>query len=106
MSIPTALEQLIHIESVRNQGTLAPATTLALALSRLGGGSENGEHIIAGTIAELAQLPPDAFGQPLHSLVIVGPRVHPLEVEYAAQFAVNPDSWREVARTAYGCPLS
>jgi diphthine synthase len=105
MDIPTALDQLRHTESARNEGILAPATTLALAVSRLGGGPENNELIVAGTLSELAQLGPESFGQPLHSLVIVGPRVHPLEIEYAAQFAVNPDSWRDVARTAYKCPL-
>ena len=98
MDIPTALDQLRYTESIRNEGILAPATTLALAVSRLGSGPENNELIVAGTLAELAQLSPDAFGQPLHSLVIVGPRVHPLEIEFAAQFAVNPDSWRNLAR--------
>ena len=106
MSVAIALAQLILTEDVRKQGILAPATTLVLAISRLGGGFENGEHIVAGTIAELIRLPKDTFGLPLHSLVIVGPRVHPLEIEYTAQFAVNPDSWREIARTAYGCALS
>src|SRR5688572_25079314 len=86
MSIPTAVAQLIETEEARKEGILDPDRTLAIALSRVGGGDEN-ERIVAGSLSELATHPPDAFGKPLHSLVIVGKRLHPLEVEYAEGFA-------------------
>lgn len=44
-----------------------------------------------------------AFGPPLHSLVIVGSRLHHLEREYAAMYAVPGSRWNEVAREVYGC---
>jgi diphthine synthase len=44
-----------------------------------------------------------AFGPPLHSLVIVGHRLHHLEMEYAGLYAVPGSRWKEVAREAYGC---
>ena len=104
MSITTAISQLIEIETNRQQGILNPETTLAIALSRVGGGQDN-ERIIAGTLQELLQHSPESYGQPLHSLVIVGKRLHHLEVEYASEFAIDPQSWRNVAKKVYNCIL-
>ncbi len=104
MSIRQAVYQLIEIETLRQTGTLAPDTTLAVAVSRVGGGNEH-ERIVCGTLAELADHPESAFGEPLHSLVIVGKRLHHLEVEYAQEYAINKDSWRSTAQKAYGCAL-
>lgn len=73
-------------------------------MSRVGGGDEK-ERIVSGTLAELLEQPSDIFGEPLHSLVIVGKRLHHLEVEYAETFAVNRESWRNVAENVYGCTL-
>ena len=104
MSVPQAVAQLAETEAARQGGVLTPSKTLAIALSRVGGG-DGRERIVAGTLAELLAQPPEAFGEPLHSLVIVGRRLHHLEVEYAESFAVNRETWREVARSAYGCAL-
>ncbi|KAH9912781.1 diphthine synthase isoform b [Epithele typhae] len=103
MSITQAVSQLAEVEASRGAGVLTPDRTLAIALSRVGGGSE--ERIVAGSLAELAAQPPETFGQPLHSLVIVGRRLHHLEVEYAEGFAVNKATWRDVASKVYGCAL-
>ncbi|KAJ6631492.1 Diphthine synthase [Mycena sp. CBHHK59/15] len=103
MSIPLAVNQLVEIESIRKAGILDPDNTLAIALSRVGGGDE--QRIVAGTLTDLANHPTDAFGEPLHSLVIVGKRLHHLEVEYAEEFAVDRERWRTVASTVYGCAL-
>lgn len=104
MSITQAITQLAEVEESRKASILDPEKTLAIALSRVGGGEEQ-ERIVSGTLAELLAQPPDAFGEPLHSLVIVGKRLHHLEVEYAETFAVNPENWRTVARDVYGCAL-
>ncbi|KAK7028144.1 diphthine synthase [Paramarasmius palmivorus] len=104
MSIPLAVSQLLEVESMRQTGILSPDTTLAVALSRVGGGDEH-QRIVAGTLSELASHPAEAFGEPLHSLVIVGKRLHHLEVEYAEAFAVDKENWKAVARNNYGCAL-
>jgi diphthine synthase len=96
MTIPQAVSQLLEIESIRKTGTLSPNDTLAIGLSRVGGGDGN-EVIVCGTLAELSVHPPEAFGNPLHSLVIVGRRLHPLEVEYVEHFAINKETWWKVA---------
>ncbi|KAI0343547.1 Diphthine synthase [Trametopsis cervina] len=103
MSITQAVSQLVEIEELRQGGILEPEKTLAIAMSRVGGGEQ--ERIVSGTLAELLSQPSEAFGEPLHSLVVVGKRVHHLEVEYAESFAVNPENWRAVARDVYGCAL-
>ncbi|KAJ7104563.1 Diphthine synthase [Mycena crocata] len=103
MSIPLAVKQLVEIESIRKEGILDPDATLAVALSRVGGGDD--QRIVAGTLADLATHPEEAFGEPLHSLVIVGKRLHHLEVEYAEEFAVDREKWRTVAGSVYGCAL-
>jgi diphthine methyl ester synthase len=104
MSIVQAVSQLAEIEEQRQGGILSPEKTLAVAMSRVGGGKE--ERIVCGTLAELLDTPLEAFGEPLHSLVIVGRRLHHLEVEYAESFAVNPQNWRRVAQDMYGCALN
>ncbi|KAG5718876.1 Diphthine synthase, partial [Termitomyces sp. T112] len=104
MSIPLAVSQLIEIESLRKTGTLDPEKTLAIGLSRVGGGDEN-QRIVSGSLKELLDHPQEAYGEPLHSLVIVGRRLHHLEVEYAEDFAINRENWRAIARDVYGCTL-
>lgn len=42
-----------------------------------------------------------AFGAPLHSLVIVGKRLHEMESEYAALWKVG-EGWNRVAKEVYG----
>lgn len=108
MSIPTAVSQLLEVEEERKEGTLSPDTTLAIAVSRVGAQPEDGDHeqrIVCGTLKELSSQPSDVYGEPLHSLVIVGKRLHHLEVEFAQQYAVDTNSWRDVARNVYGCSL-
>ncbi|KAI0067611.1 Diphthine synthase [Artomyces pyxidatus] len=102
MSIPQAVSQLLEIEELRQSGTLDADTTLAIAVSRVGGGEGN-ERIVAGTLSELRDQPETAFGEPLHSLVIVGKKLHHLEAEYAESFAVDAQLWRDVAQRVYKC---
>ena len=104
MSIPTAVSQIIETENLRKGGILSPDTTLAIALSRVGGGPEN-ERIVAGTLTELLNYPVEKYGQPLHSLVIVGKRLHHLEVKYAEAFAINHQTWKNTARDVYECAI-
>ena len=119
MSVPRALAQLRRAEARRGEGVLAPEGTLAVALARVGGepmpmhfesvGEVKGEndedediyqHIHAGTLSELSQLSSrrksgksskqSVFGQPLHSLVIVGRRAHEVELEFVGGYYVGP----------------
>jgi diphthine synthase len=55
MSIPQAVAQLAQVEDARREGVLILDQTLAIALSRVGGGPDN-ERIVAGTLAQLQLL--------------------------------------------------
>lgn len=90
-TLPTSSRS--HIKS------LSERETLALSLSRVGTPTQS---IRSGTISSLAAKEEEFFGGPLHSLVIVGNRVHPMEVQYAAQWAVDADEWWGVAEKYYG----
>ena len=103
MSISVAVAQLLETESNRKDRVLSPQGTLAVALSRVGGGDD--QRIVAGTLQELYNADECIFGEPLHSLVIAGKRLHHLEVEFCEVYAQNRETWREVARSVYGCSL-
>lgn len=99
MSIPLAVSQLVEVESLRKEGILTPDSTLAISMSRVGGGTQ--QRIVAGTLSQLGAQDLDIYGPPLHSLIIVGKRLHPLEVEYANSFAID-ETWKRVAKDVYG----
>ncbi|KAF8648516.1 hypothetical protein AX16_006222 [Volvariella volvacea WC 439] len=105
MSIPLAVSQLLETESTRQSGILDADKTLAIALSRVGGLEGEQQKIVSGTLRDLQNAPKEVFGEPLHSLVIVGKRLHHLEVEYAEEFAVDKENWRKVASEVYGVAL-
>lgn len=80
---------------------LKPEETLAMSLSRIGTPTQ---RIIAGTLKELSELTEEDYGAPLHSVVIVGKRIHPLELEFAGRWCVGGEDgqWWKVAKDVYG----
>lgn len=80
---------------------MPPANTLAMTLSRIGTPEQS---IISGTLAELAELTEEDYGGPLHSVVVLGSRVHPLELEYAGKFCLGGKDgrWWSVGKETYG----
>jgi diphthine synthase len=78
-----------------------PSKTLAMSLSRIG---TTTQRIISGTLLELSQISQEEYGGPLHSVVILGGRVHPLELEFAGKFCVDGEKgqWWKVGKEVYG----
>jgi diphthine synthase len=120
MSPHTAFQQILLTESNRHptpdttpkppdldetpstsQSLLHPDSTLAISLSRIG---TPNQRIISGTLTELSSLPEEDFGGPLHSVVIVGKRLHPLELEYAGRWCIAAEDggWWRVGKEVYG----
>ncbi|KAG8705929.1 diphthine synthase [Ceratobasidium sp. 394] len=113
MNPATAVSQILESEAIRAESTsseepkahgyLKPETTLAIALSRVG--SPDKQRIVCGTLEQLSKLSEEDFGEPLFSMVIVGKRLHELEVQYAEPWAVDKAEWRRVAKEVYGARL-
>ena len=100
-SAPNAESAAEDDKAGSSRSLLPPDETLALSLSRIGTATQ---RIIAGTLSELATLPEEEFGLPLHSVVIVGKRLHPLELEFAARWCVRGEKgrWWKVGKEVYG----
>lgn len=105
MTIPVAVAQFREVEEVRDDGYLNPSKTLAVGLSKVGGG--DAQKIVTGTLEDLHlhHANPETFGGPLHSMIIVGKRLHHIEAEYLRAYALNDDVWKDVVENVYGCKL-
>ncbi|KAH7334914.1 Diphthine synthase [Rhizoctonia solani] len=113
MNPVTAVSQILESEAIRTasassgeskaHGYLKPESTLAIALSRVG--SPDKQRIVCGTLRQLSELAEEEFGEPLFSVVIVGKRLHELEVQYSEAWAVDKVEWRRVAKEVYDARL-
>ncbi|KAK0538612.1 diphthine synthase [Tilletia horrida] len=97
------LSELLALASGPGQGTPEAAqeeeADEALADENGWGEKELAKH----RAARAEQRALKVYGKPLHSLVLVGRRLHPLEREYAGMYKVPGSRWDEVAKEAYGC---
>ncbi|KAK7870954.1 hypothetical protein R5R35_012169 [Gryllus longicercus] len=86
MSVSEAADQLlkitINVKNSENNGKALPEECLCVGVARVGSDSQK---IIA---CSLKQMKDTDLGPPLHSLIICG-KLHPLEIEYLSQFALN-----------------
>lgn len=79
MTVNCCLEQMLEIEENRGENAYGPET-LAIGCVRLGTPTQ---LMISGTMAQLLD---EDFGEPLHSLVIIGKRMHVMEAEMVRSF--------------------
>lgn len=86
MSVAECAQQMLEIENEKGEGAYSE-NSLAIGVSRLG--SEN-QQFVSGTLKELSAAD---LGAPLHSLVLLGKRVHELEIEYIREFAIDKESF-------------
>ncbi|KAI9591615.1 diphthine synthase [Syncephalis fuscata] len=95
MTINQAVEQLLEIEEKRGEKAYT-ADTIAIGVARLGGETQ---LMRAGTLTQLKDVD---FGAPLHSLVLVGKRLHLLEADALRLIAVDKPALDEVLARDYG----
>ncbi|KRT80946.1 hypothetical protein AMK59_4989 [Oryctes borbonicus] len=81
MSVSEASQQLLQIVE-RNPDTCITKNCLCVGIARVGSDTQ---QIIVGSLSKMVEYD---LGKPLHSLVITGPNLHPLEVEYLEQFKI------------------
>lgn len=80
MSVKEAASQLVQIIENKSDTELSKQST-AVGLSRVGNPDQK---IAVKTMEEMQEF---ELGPPLHSLVIPAPNLHPVEVDYLAQFS-------------------
>lgn len=87
MSVAEASSQLFSIlEKKRNSGDESLAFTedsLVVGLARIG---SDDQEIIACSLQEMKEVD---LGKPLHSLIIPAEKLHPLEISFLRQYALN-----------------
>ncbi|CCG81716.1 Diphthine synthase [Taphrina deformans PYCC 5710] len=89
MTVSTAAQQMLEIAALKRDESEEPCydeSTWAIGVGRIGA---TDQRIVAATLGELVDID---VGPPLHSLVLLGSRVHPLELEYMKHYAVNKDA--------------
>ncbi|KAJ1915913.1 diphthine synthase [Mycoemilia scoparia] len=95
MSVNQAVEQLLEVEEKRN-GKVSGPEALAVGVARIG---SDDQVIKAGTLQQL--LTAD-FGKPLHSLVLVGKRLHEIEAQVLRDNAVDVVELNRVLARDFG----
>jgi diphthine synthase len=82
MSASLCAQQMLDTEAERAENVYGP-DSLAVAVARVGASDQ---QVTAGTLQQLAGFD---MGAPLHSLVLVGSRLHELEWQFLRAFAVD-----------------
>ena len=86
MTVAQCASQMLEIEAERAQGICGPQT-LAVGVARIGA---KNQKIAVGTLEQLSE---SDLGPPLHSLVLLGRRLHDIEREYIREFAVDAEDF-------------
>jgi len=94
-SVAQCCRQMVEVEEER-KGDVCGRDCLAVGVGRCG--SED-QVIVAGTLGQLAEAD---LGEPLHSVVLLGNRVHELEIDFIREFAVDKEVFDRACRNKYG----
>ncbi|KAL0636462.1 diphthine synthase [Maublancomyces gigas] len=95
MTVAQCAQQMLEIEAEKKEGAYSP-NTLAIGVSRLG---SLDQQFVAGTLEQLAEAD---LGPPLHSLVLLGKRVHELEIDYIRAFAADVEAFNSAYEMEHG----
>ena len=94
MTVAQCAGQMLEIEAEKGEGLCRPQS-LAVGVARIGA---QDQRIVAGTLKQLSNLD---LGPPLHSLVLLGRRVHDLERDFVRDFAVDNETFDQAWSEAY-----
>lgn len=93
MTAAQCASQMLETEADRGEHVYGP-DSLAVAVARLGAADQK---IVAGSLQQLSNVD---MGPPLHSLILVGSRLHDLERDFLADFAVDASVFAQAAAVA------
>nr|AAF29107.1 HSPC143 [Homo sapiens] len=89
MSVNQAAQQLLEIvqnQRIRGEEPAVTEETLCVGLARVGA---DDQKIAAGTLRQMCTVD---LGEPLHSLIITGGSIHPMEMEMLSLFSIPENS--------------
>ncbi|XP_018401533.1 PREDICTED: diphthine methyl ester synthase [Cyphomyrmex costatus] len=98
MSVNEAASQLITIldNKIQNGHKDLAFTEQSLVIGLARVGCED-QHIVACSLQTMTQV---NLGPPLHCLVIPAEKLHPLELEFLIQYALDKDQFKEITQQA------
>jgi diphthine methyl ester synthase len=94
MTAAQCASQMLETEEERCEGVYGPGS-LAVAVARMG--SEE-QKIVSGTLQQLTTVD---MGPPLHSLILLGSRVHELERDFIREFSVDSEVFDSIWQRDY-----
>lgn len=94
MTVAQCAGQMLEIEMEREEGICGPEI-LAVGVARVGA---KDQRMAAGTLRQLSE---SDLGSPLHSLVLIGRRIHDLERAFIRDFALDAEIFDRVWKEHY-----
>ncbi|THZ20267.1 diphthine synthase [Aureobasidium pullulans] len=94
MTVAQCAQQMIETEEEKGEG-ICSKDKLAVGVARVGA---DDQEIVAGTLEQLAEAD---LGKPLHSLVLIGKRMHDMEKDYVREYAVDKKVFDQVFARDY-----
>ena len=95
MTAAHCARQMLETEEERSEEVYSP-DSLAVAVARIGA---EDQKITSGTLQQLCEVD---MGPPLHSLILLGDRVHDLERDFIREFAVDVEAFDLLWKSSYG----
>jgi len=95
MTVAQCASQMLEIEEERLEGVYGPQS-LAMGAARVGAADQK---LAVGTLKELSEV---NMGKPLHSLILLGRRVHDLEREFIREYAIDTVTFDIAWKENYG----
>ena len=89
MTVAQCASQMLEIEEEKGENVYGLGS-LAIGVARLGA---EDQKMAAGTLKQLTEID---MGAPLHSLILVGKRVHDLERDFIREFALDRSAFDDV----------
>ena len=94
MTVAQCAQQMLDTEETRKEGVYGEES-LAVGAGRVGA---NDQKLVSGTLKQLSSID---MGPPLHSLVLLGRRVHDLEMDYIREFAADQEVFDVIWKRDY-----
>ena len=94
MTVAQCAQQMIETEEEKGEGVCGKEM-LAVGVARVGA---DDQEIVAGTLEQLCDAD---LGKPLHSLVLIGKRMHDMEKDYVREYAVDKKVFDDIFARDY-----